>query len=86
MSRDPLHPPPDPPPIRLPTIRLAHTEAGIPNVLPADPGDCSFDSFPLPRLPLSLHCWLTGLTASSAAEAAGCRSGAPSRGQWRWTR
>jgi hypothetical protein len=60
---DPLHPPPDPPPIRLPTIRLAPTEAGIPNVLPADPTDVPFAPFPLPRLPLSLHCWLTGLTA-----------------------
>lgn len=56
-------------PASLPVVRLIHDEqnrliVAAPSAVTGrpDPGP-TFDPFPLPPLPLSLHCWLTGLAA-----------------------
>lgn len=66
MNDDGPHEPSDPLPTRPPLIHLDRDRNGQLIVLPAPATGSArppFRPFALPRLPLSLHCWMTGLGA-----------------------
>jgi hypothetical protein len=61
---DPNEESPDPLPLKAPqTIRLVRNEQGDLMVTPTNLSDAPFQPFEFPCLPMSLHCWLTGLGA-----------------------